>query len=64
LFITADLYKQKGATYRDDVLMESAKSKVISGLLNDLTRVKKKRQFFVCVQSSSSFTIHGLLRVI
>ena len=41
------------------------KSDLISvGLLNDLTRVKKKRQFFVCVQSSSSFTIHGLLRVI
>jgi hypothetical protein len=45
LFITADLYKQKGATYRDDVLMESAKSKVISD--NDISDTQQENNPFV-----------------
>ncbi|XP_052069647.1 trinucleotide repeat-containing gene 6C protein-like isoform X1 [Mytilus californianus] len=41
----AELYKQKGATYRDDVLLESAKSKVISD--NDISDTQQENNPFV-----------------
>lgn len=42
---TAELYKQKGATYRDDVLLDSAKSKMMGD--NDISDTQQENNPFV-----------------